>query len=123
MKEFSEQEFKEKRSEVRQIVDRYFSVEFSVPGLDLVYQFKLWDISEKGMCILIREDSDVIPRLKEGDTISMDYQYENDPAGRDRIDTEVIHITPCHDGKYRGHCMVGLRILKGVSNPLTKTSS
>ena len=43
----------DRRSEERALDDRFFSVEFSKKGLDAIYQFKIWNISAKGMCIMV----------------------------------------------------------------------
>ena len=45
----------ERRSETRAAAERYYSVQFTTEGLASVYQFKLWNISSKGMCILVKE--------------------------------------------------------------------
>jgi len=50
-------DFTEKRSEPRRIIDQYHSVEFSLRDCAFTYQFKIWDISSKGICVLVKEDS------------------------------------------------------------------
>jgi hypothetical protein len=41
----------ERRTEQRSPADRYYSVQFNVSGLKPQYQFKTWNISEKGLVI------------------------------------------------------------------------
>jgi len=43
-------------------LDQYYSVEFFINGTS--YQFKLWNIISMPMCILIKEDSDILPWLR-----------------------------------------------------------
>ena len=63
----------ERRSEDRKIINRYYTVEFLINDLKLVYQFKIWDISSKGMSLLVREDSDLLNYLKVGDRLHLRY--------------------------------------------------
>ena len=52
----------DKRTEPRTIVDEYYSVEFRIPVADsrITYQYKIRDISDHGMCLLVKEDSAVL---------------------------------------------------------------
>jgi len=52
------------RFESRTILDKYFSVQFSLNGMGPTYLFKLRDISLNGICILVKEDSAVLKHLK-----------------------------------------------------------
>ena len=45
-----------RRSEPREPVDQYHSVELTVSPNRIIYQFRIWNISQKGMCILLKED-------------------------------------------------------------------
>jgi hypothetical protein len=89
----------------------YHSVEFSVKGLPIAYQFRLWNNSPKEMRILVRKDSAVLPRLKVGDKLKMKY-YPVDPhrpkVGRE---TAITEIAEDEQGKFDGHSVVGLEIV------------
>ena len=50
--------------ENRQLAANYHSVEFSIQGVDLAYQFKIWNTSSTPMCVLVKEDSAILPSLK-----------------------------------------------------------
>jgi hypothetical protein len=102
----------ERRSEKRQTIDRYYSVQFIVPGLDNVYQFKLWNISTRGMCILVREDSDVIGKLEISQIIDMTYCPADVKGSTEVLKTQVRHITRNDEGRFVGHCLIGLEILE-----------
>ena len=111
-------DFVEKRSEPRDIIDKFYSVEFALKGIDFVYQFKIWNISSKGMCVLIKEDSDVLKHLKAGDIVDMKYYTSDSLAPTEHLQTEIKHITKDEEGRFRGHCLVGLSILGDkASNP------
>ena len=105
------EEFVEKRSEPREILDKFYSVEFALKGIDFVYQFKIWNISSKGMCVLIKEDSDVLKHLKAGDIVDMKYYTSDSLAPTEHLQTEIRHITKDDEGRFKGHCLVGLSIL------------
>lgn len=100
----------ERRAETRSPADRYYSVQFSVTGLQSHYQFKTWNISQKGLCILVKEDSAVIEHLHTGDILEMTY-YVSDPIGtQEKLKTRIQHITMNESGRFRGHYLVGLSI-------------
>lgn len=98
----------ERRVESRTTPDKYHSVQFTKQGLDITYQFKIWNISTKGMCILVRQDSPVLSHLKVGDILDMSYYLESGKRPAEDSRTEIIHITKGEPGHYEGHYMVGL---------------
>jgi hypothetical protein len=102
----------ERRSETRAANDsRYYSVQFTTQGLDSFYQFKIWNISPKGMCILVNESSEVLNHLHVGDTVDMTYYLTNQQGAFEKLKTEIKHITKNEDGRFRGHYLVGLSII------------
>ena len=101
----------ERRSEKRAEAERYYSVQFTAEGLVSLYQFKLWNISTKGMCILVKEDSEVLKHLSVGDTIEMTYYLADSQGAHETLKTQIKHITLNEDGRFQGHFMVGLSIL------------
>ncbi|HPA14876.1 MAG TPA: PilZ domain-containing protein [Desulfobacterales bacterium] len=100
----------ERRSEPRTITDRYYSVEFSKSGLEFVYQFKIWNISSRGMCILVKEDSVVLDHLKVGDVLKMKYYTTESSSPTKYMKTKIKHITKDEKGRFGGHFWVGLSI-------------
>ena len=52
------------KSESRNVLNKYYSVQFCVNGMDTTYLFKLRDIPLNGLCILVKEDSPVLKELK-----------------------------------------------------------
>ena len=101
----------ERRADVRTIADHYYSVEFTLPGLAPVYQFKLWNLSKKGMCILVKEDSAVVNHLSVGDKLSMKYYLSSAIGATEMLTTEIKHVTKNDQGRFKGHYLVGLSIL------------
>ena len=105
----------DRRSEPRSIVDKYSSVEFSIHDLVYVYQFKIWETSESGMSILVREDSAMIEHLKVGDIIDMKYYPVNASEEPVSLKTEIKHITKDDQNRFGDHHLVGLTIIEKPS--------
>jgi hypothetical protein len=101
----------ERRVEPRLRVDRYFSVEFIVEGMESIYQFRIWDLSAQGMCVLVRKDSELLSRLKVGQTWNMKYYIDDASKPADYLATQICHITRDDSGRFKDHYLVGLSIL------------
>jgi len=101
----------DRRSETRKSDSRYYSVQFTAEGLDAFYQFKLWNISPKGMCILVKDGSEVLNHLNVGQAIEMTYFIEDGQGASECLKTEIKHITKNEDGRFRGHFLIGLSII------------
>ena len=104
----------DRRSEARKLIDRYFSVEFSKKGLDAIYQFKIWNTANMSMCVLVKEDSAILPRLKVGDTLDMKFYSGESDYPTNSIKTSIRHISK-DEGRFRGHYLVALEILENGS--------
>ncbi|MBN1831293.1 MAG: hypothetical protein JW896_04210 [Deltaproteobacteria bacterium] len=87
----------------------YHSVEFSIQGVELAYQFKLWNISSTPMCVLVKEDSAILPNLKEGDTLDLKFYSSGTSYSTASLKTRIRHITR-DQGRFRGHYLVALEI-------------
>jgi len=105
----------ERRSEPRTEVNRYYSVEFSFEGMEYIYQFKIWNISSKGLCVVAKQDSDILKHLKAGDRLKLKY-YGTDKKHPTRfMETEIKHITREASPRFAGHCLIGFEILASNS--------
>ena len=107
----SEDNNQDRRTEPRATTDTYYSVEFSIGGAYSFYQFKLRDISNKGICILIRKDSAILKDIHAGDVIEMKYYSDGKPVPTGFVKTEIKHVTLEESGRYADHYLVGLSIL------------
>lgn len=105
--------YAERRSEARKATERYYSVQFSIRELSFRYQFKLWNISSQGLCILVKKESAVLDHVHEGDIIDVDYYLVGGNGTLENRRTQIKHITPNDNGRFRGHCLVGLAIVDG----------
>jgi hypothetical protein len=104
----------ERRSEPRTRIDQCHSVEFSVDGIDIAYQFKIWNIASSSMSLLIKENSAILSRLNVGDTLNMRYYSDDSSLPQGDLSTKIRHITKNDEGRLKGHCLVGLEILEDM---------
>ena len=114
MKE-AEQDIKEQRSEERTILNHYRSVEFSLKKADPVLQFRVRDVSPSGMGILVNDRSEALKHLKVGQVLNMTYNPEEPGDSPINMQTEIRHITPMEEGRFKGHTLVGLLVKSGSS--------
>lgn len=105
-------DFTERRSEPRSIVDKYYSVEFSLGDMAFVYQFKIWDLSSKGLSVLVKEGSDLLKHLKVGEVLRLKYYTTDSSKPTEYLKTEIRHITKDESARFKGHYLVGLLILE-----------
>lgn len=103
---------RERRSEPRSIIDQFYSVEFLLPECKFVYQYKIWNIASSGICVLIREDSDLLSHLKVGDVLRLKYYTDEASKPAKFLRTEIRHITRDESGRFKGVYLVGLSILE-----------
>jgi len=101
----------ERRSEPRSIIDQYYSVEFSIRDCPFTYQFKIWDISTKGVCVLVKEDSHLLNYIKVGDILNLKYYRTDSTKPVEFLKTEIRHITRDETGPFKNLYLVGLAIL------------
>ena len=106
------EDFTERRSEPRPIVDKYYIVEFSLWDMAFVYQFKIWDISSKGLSVLVKEGSDLLKHLKVGQVLRLKYYTTDSSKPTQYLKTEIKHITKDKRTRFKGHYLVGLLILE-----------
>ena len=101
----------DRRSEPRREVDQYYTLEFSVDGLNVTYQFKVWNKATKSMGFLVEEDSEILPLLNVGDSLYVKYYSTELADCSEYLGTMIRHVTKIDQGRLRGHYLVGLEIL------------
>jgi hypothetical protein len=103
----------EKNSTHEKPPDRFHSAELCIKGATLAYQFKLWNLASKPMCLLIKDDSGIMPWLNEGDVCDVKYYSTDSPYPPTCLETQISDITKDEQGRFKGHYVVGLEILDG----------
>ena len=99
--------------------DRYHSVEFSINGTHCLYQFKIWYLGPESMCVLVKESSELLDRLREGDILRMKYYTMDSICPTKDLETRIARITKEDDGRFKGHNLVGLEILESGGEKTT----
>jgi len=106
---------RDRRPKSRRIIDKYHSVEFSISGCPC-YQFKISDISSKGICVLVRENSCLLDHLKVGDILNLKYYPADSANPPEFLKTRIKHITKDEKGHLRGLYLVGLSIMRNQNS-------
>ena len=89
----------------------YYSVEFSLKGLENAYLFRLRDTNTDHKCVLIREDSRMLSLLKIGDVLPLKFNFNNSSRLSEYLNTAIQFIIKQDDGRFKGHYFVGFEIL------------
>jgi hypothetical protein len=101
--------YAENKGESNTILDKYYSVQFSLSKMDPAYLFKLRDISSNGLCILVKQDSTVFRQLNEGDILDMEYNPTRSSGPTKLLKTQITSKN-CYD-RFKGHSLVELTII------------
>ena len=107
--------FSEHRVEKRKMIDKYYSVQFSLTKKVPIYQFRLKDISSDGLCIIVKEKSKILEKINKNDILEMTFCAADSPSETREYKTKIIHITPDKSGKYKNHYLVGFAIINDKS--------
>jgi hypothetical protein len=81
-----------------------------VDGLPYLFQFKIWNTPSKQMFIIVKESSDVLKRLKEGESLNMKY-YSSVSEYPIELKTKIDYLTKEKTGRFKNYYLVGLKIL------------
>ena len=98
----------ERRSGSRKNMDQYCRVEFLSDGLGGTHRLKIWNRSTNSMCLLIEENSEILPRLKVGNRLKMIYCPTHSVYPCVYLGAVIRHITKKDQGPSTGHYLVGL---------------
>ena len=93
----------------------FYYVEFMVNGIPFPFQFKIWNTASKPLFILVKQSSDIIHRLNEGNIITMKY-YSSAGIYPKKMKTKIEYIRKEDHGRFKGHYLVGLKILHCQDN-------
>ncbi|MBU4318240.1 MAG: hypothetical protein KKF30_13335 [Proteobacteria bacterium] len=92
-------------------IEHYSSVEIFNACTTFCYHFKLWWLDKNAMCILVKEDSQIISKLKEGDRMNMKYYGSQGLSDSEFRETAIQWIRKADNGRFKGHYLVYLDIL------------
>ena len=101
--------FAGKKDGSRTILEKYYSVQFSLSKMDPAYLFKLRDNSSNGLCILVKQDSSAFKQLRVGDVVDMEYNPKEFSGPTKLLKTKITSKN-CYD-RFKGHSLVELSII------------
>jgi len=101
----------EKRRHPRTESHDYHCIEVQTQKTIFIYQFKIWNISSHGMCLLVNSDSTFIDKVDVGEVLTVNYYPSDLSWPPDVHRTKIMHITQSTDDKYKNHFFVGLMII------------
>lgn len=93
-------------------MNQCYSVLFSLHGDDNTYRSRVWDKATSTMHLLIEDTSDLLSRLKVGDTVNMRYYATDLRNPSEYLEASVQHITKRDQGRLEGHYVIGLDIAR-----------
>jgi PilZ domain len=102
----------ERRTEPRSTRLPSHRVEIKFPSVP-VYQLKVRDVSSGGAGIIVRADSKFLTMVQVGQELSVNFLAPADVAtlsGHHQL--RVEHITELEKGRFKGHLVVGISILR-----------
>jgi hypothetical protein len=100
----------ERRSENRQDAKDCYRAEVKLVGVP-IYELRLKDLSSKGACILLQDNSSLLDHLQIGQSLTVKYFFEDRLKPSEMFQAEVKHITEIEEGRFKGYCSAGLSIL------------
>lgn len=89
-------------------VHQYYSVEVWIDGLDVPYQFKIWQITSGCAWVLVKKDSNIIPLLNVGDILTIKCYPANQLFPPECLATRIKYISMYDKGRFKDHCLIGL---------------
>lgn len=93
-------------------LEEFYSVEIPLDGLEFLHQFKIWNSDSETVFVVVKEESEILPCLRVGDTIQMKYYIMNSAFPPKYLPTKIKHITKEEQGRFKGHVVIGLDILE-----------
>ena len=102
---------KERRSENRKSIDRFYCVEIDLGRTLPIYLFKLRNISGHRACVLVKEGSSILKSLKIGQKLKMNYWSEENLGTTKTWQVQIKHIPRRLHGSMKGHVRRGFSII------------
>ena len=111
----------DQRMAKRKLIDKFYSVQFSLDKKVPIYQFKLKDMSTFGLCIIIKQGSPILAKIHKNKKLDMTFCAADAPSETIQLKTKIAHITSDERGKYKGHVLMGLSIVDEKINSIQNT--
>ena len=106
-----QEKLSDKRRSARTELQSYHCIEVQTLKTLFKYQFKIWNISSHGMCLVVKNDSDFLSKVKVGEILNVNYYPSDLSWPPDVHQTKIMHITNAAHNKFQNHSLVGLMII------------
>lgn len=106
----------EKRGQARAPKLRNHRVEIKLVG-EPIYQFKVTDISARGVGLVVNETSRFLKLAKVGQVLDVHFLSPRGTEPRGSYRVEIRHITDTEQGQYKGVRRIGVRLLERLETP------
>ena len=101
----------ERRAGARSSRQRNYNVEVRMVGYP-VYQFKIQDVSEHGLGMIVRPDSNFLKQIEVGKEIQMRLISQTDAHPPGHYRAVIEHISTLEKGPFKSHLIIGIRLVE-----------
>jgi hypothetical protein len=105
----------ERRLEPRSTQLSNHRAEIKFPGVP-VYQLKVRDMSAKGAGIVVRADSHFLNMVQIGQELNVNLLMPRETGPSGQYKSRIEHISELHQGRFKGHRVVGISILDKINS-------
>jgi hypothetical protein len=102
--------------------DSYYRAEIRLSHCDLPYQFKLRDLNEAAACFMVNNNSSFLDTFKIGTEVQMKCWTNTKMQTIKYFKAKISDITKQDEMPFKGHCMVGLKLMETQDLKLVKPS-
>lgn len=88
----------------------FYSAEFQLTESKIMYQFKLRRSESEPLFAVVKEGSQALENIKEGDVINMQFHYLDKTIPAELKQTRIKYIIKDGTNGFKGHYMVGLAL-------------
>jgi hypothetical protein len=90
-------------------------VVFAFPGVPL-YKFKVKDISETGIGVIVKPDSKFLGLIENGQELQLELLTPQESQHMQGFyAARIAHITALDEGRFKGHKLIGLELISKIS--------
>jgi hypothetical protein len=101
----------DRRSGARTSKQRNYNVEVRIVGFP-VHQFKVQDVSDNGLGLIVRPDSSFLKHIAVGQEVQMNLISQTEAHSPGHYRAIIEHISTLEKGPFKSHLLVGTRLLE-----------
>ena len=90
--------------------DECYTVQLLFDGVYADRQHKVWHKATTYMCVLLEEGSNILDRLRVGDTMNIKYFHTDQGVASEYLETQIRNIKKGNQGRLKGRYLLDLEI-------------